>query len=92
MKHKTLTFFGRLRLHVQAEQEPTLRAAALYLLLDNEALVRASAEFAQGSVTSDQLTEAVSNAIGSAGKKFAVTANDISALLEKHSAAAFSKY
>lgn len=92
MKHKTLTFFGRLRLHVQGEQEPTLRAAALYLLLDNEALVRASAEFAQGSRTSDQLTEAVSNAMGIAGKKFSVNANDISTLLEKHSAAAFSKY
>ncbi|WP_395745115.1 hypothetical protein [Prosthecobacter sp.] len=79
-------------MHIQAEEEPILRAAALYLLLDNEALVRASAEFAQGSVTSDQLTEAGSNAMRTAGKKFAVTANDISALLEKNSAAAFSKY
>lgn len=92
LKHKTLTFFGRLRLHVQGEQEPALRAATLYLLLDNEALVRTAAEFAQGSATSDQLTIAVSNALGTAGRKFAVSASDISTLLEKHSAAAFSKY
>lgn len=69
-----------------------MRAAALYLLLDNEALVRTSAEFAQGSRTSDQLTDAVSKALETAGKKFAVSASDVSALLEKHSAAAFSKY
>lgn len=69
-----------------------MRAAALYLLMDNEALVRTTAEFARGSVTFDQLTDAVSKALGAAGKKFAVSASDVSALLEKHSTAAFSKY
>lgn len=92
MQHKALTFFGRLRIHIQGEREPQLRAAALYLLLNNPVLVRAAAEFAQGRVTSDQLNDAVSKALGSAGKKFAVSAKDVSALLEKHSAAAFSKY
>lgn len=92
MQRKALTFFGRLRIHVQSESEPTLRDATLYLLLANEALVRATADFAQGKVTSDQLADAVSNALGSTRQKYAVSASDVSALLQKHSAAAFSKY
>jgi hypothetical protein len=92
LQHKALTFFGRLRIHVQSEREPILRDATLYLLLHNEALVRAASDFAQGNVTSEQLTDAVSSALERTVRKYAVTASDVSALLEKHSVAAFSKY
>ncbi len=69
-----------------------MRAAALYLLLDSPALVRAVSEFAEGNLAPAQLTDAVSQNWGAVGRKFSVSVEDVCALLQRHAVAAFAKY
>lgn len=78
------TFLGRLRTAVQDQAEPPLRTATLYLLLQDQSLVRTVAEYARGTLTAEQLLNAVIQAMSLSPKKFPVSGTDITVLLQKH--------